>query len=87
MTGNISGTTLAAEVKEATRIAIAEAKNLNSVQVHPEHILLGLMRSNKGVASGRLKNAGITPEIIYVELIKSFNQPYNQPQPSERPIN
>jgi len=74
-------------VKEAIQIAIAEAKRLGSAQVLPEHVFLGLIRSDEGMASIQIKNAGIVPEVVYIELIKSFSQPYHQPQPPERPIN
>jgi bifunctional DNase/RNase len=66
------GTGLTPAVKETIQTSIAEAKRLGSEKVLPEHILLGLMRASDGIAAGRLKNAGIAPETIYVELIRLY---------------
>ena len=66
------GVGLTPAVKETIQISIAEAKRLGSEKVLPEHVLLGLMRASDGIASNQLKNAGITPETIYVELIRLY---------------
>ena len=57
-------------VKEAIQTSIDEAKKLGSEEVLLEHILLGLVRSSDGIAANQLKNLGITPEIIYMELAR-----------------
>jgi bifunctional DNase/RNase len=64
------GVGLTPAVKEAIEISIDEAKKLGSDEVLPEHVLLGLMRANDGIAANQLKNSGITPEIVYAELIR-----------------
>jgi hypothetical protein len=66
------GTGLTPAVKETIQISVAEAKRLGSEKVLPEHILLGLSRASDGIASNQLKNAGIAPETIYVELIRLY---------------
>jgi len=64
------GVGLTPTVKEAIQISIDEAKKLGSEEVLPEHILLGLMRASDGIAANQLRNLGITPEIVYTELIR-----------------
>jgi len=65
---------LTSAVKKAIELSIKEAKRLGSGEVQPEHILLGLIRQNKGVAASLLKNLGINAEGIYIELIRLYNQ-------------
>jgi len=69
------GVGLTSAVKEVIKMAIAEAKRLGSAEVLPEHLLLGLVRASEGIAANQLKTLGITPETIYVELIRFFH-PY-----------
>jgi bifunctional DNase/RNase len=69
------GVGLTSAVKEVIKIAIAEAKRLGNAEVLPEHLLLGLVRASEGTAANQLKTLGITPETIYVELIRFFH-PY-----------
>jgi bifunctional DNase/RNase len=69
------GIGLTPAVKEVVETAIAEAKRLGSTKVLPEHLLLGLARASDGIAAVQLKNLGVTPETIYVELIRFFH-PY-----------
>jgi bifunctional DNase/RNase len=66
------GVGLTPTVKEALEISIAEAKRLGSVKVFPEHVLLGLVRASDGIAANQLKNLGITPEAVYIELIRLY---------------
>ena len=65
------GVGLTPPVKEAIQISIDEAKKLGSEEVLPEHVLLGLVRTRDGVAAKQLKDLGITPEMIYMELARS----------------
>ena len=69
------GVGLTSAVKEVIKIAIAEAERLRCEKVLPEHVLLGLARASDGIAANQLKDLGITPETIYVELIRFFH-PY-----------
>ena len=66
------GVGLTPAVKEAIQISIAEAKRLGSEKVLPEHVLLGLVRASDGIAANQLKNSGITPETVYIELIRLY---------------
>jgi bifunctional DNase/RNase len=66
------GSGLTSAVKETIQISIAEAKRLGSEKVFPEHVLLGLARTTDSIAARQLKNAGITPEIVYIELIQLY---------------
>jgi bifunctional DNase/RNase len=75
------GTGLTPAVKEAIQVSITEAKRLGSEKVLPEHILLGLVRASGGIAANQLKNAGIAPEMIYVELIRLYTRPHPEQQP------
>jgi bifunctional DNase/RNase len=63
---------LTSAVKEVIKIAIAEAKRLGSGKVLPEHVLLGLVRASDSIAASQLKNSGITPETVYIELIRLY---------------
>jgi len=72
------GVGLTSAVKEVIKIAITETKRLDSEKVLPEHVLLGLVRASDGIAANQLKNLGITPETIYVELIRLY-RPYRVP--------
>jgi len=74
------GTSLTPAVKEAIQVSITEAKRIGSKQVFPEHILLGLVRASDGIAANRLKDAGINPETIYVELIHLYTRLHYEPQ-------
>jgi len=66
------GVGLTPAVKEAIQISIVEAKRLGSEKVLPEHVLLGLVRASDGIAANQLKNSGITPETVYIELIRLY---------------
>jgi len=66
------GAGLTPALKETIQISIAEAKRLGSEKVLPEHVLLGLVRASDGIAANRLKNAGIAPETVYMELIRLY---------------
>ena len=65
------GVGLTPPVKEAIQISIAEAKKLGGGEVLPEHVLLGLVRTGDSVAGEHLKDLGITPEIVYMEIARS----------------
>jgi len=66
------GDGLTPAVKETMQISITEAKQLGSEKVLPEHVLLGLVRASDGIVANHLKNLGITPEIVYIELIRLY---------------
>ena len=64
------GVGLTPPVKEAIQISIDEAKKLGNEEVLPEHVLLGLVRTKDGVSAEQLKKLSITPEMIYMELVR-----------------
>ena len=73
-------TGLTSLVKKAIELSVKETKRLGGGKVQPEHILIGLVRQNNGIAANLLKNLGINPEGIYVELIRLYTQSWHQQQ-------
>ena len=65
---------LSSAVKKAIELSVMETKRLGSREVQPEHILIGLIRQDEGVAANILKNAGINTERVYIELIRLYTQ-------------
>jgi len=65
---------LSPALKKAIALSIVETKNLGSREVQPEHILLGLVRQDKGLAANFLRDLGINTERIYIELIRLYTQ-------------
>jgi ATP-dependent Clp protease ATP-binding subunit ClpA len=49
--------------------------SLVSKNVKPEHLLIGLVRQNDGIAAKLLKNLMVNPEKICVELVKLNKRP------------
>lgn len=78
--GNEVGLTSA--VKKTVQLSVDEVKRLGSEKVKPEHVLLGLVRQNEGIAGALLRNLRINPESIYIELIRLYTRPWHQQQPS-----
>lgn len=66
MMGRLPQTPLAKKVIE---FAIEEARNLNHNYVGTEHILLGLLREEKGVAAQVLKNLGLNLQDVREEAL------------------
>jgi ATP-dependent Clp protease ATP-binding subunit ClpC len=48
--------------------AIEEARNLNHNYVGTEHLLLGLLREEEGVAFHVLRNLGVDTEVLREDL-------------------
>jgi len=57
----------------ALALALEEAKTLNRSQVSPEHIFLGLIKENEGVAGVVLRNLGVDINRARDEIIKEMN--------------
>jgi bifunctional DNase/RNase len=70
---------LTAYAQKAIELSKEEAIKLGSNHIHPEHILLGLVRQNDGVAAKILKENNIDTEKIYIELIRIYTQQPSQP--------
>lgn len=64
--------------KKTIELCLDEARRLASPQVLPEHLLLGMMREEKGIAARLLKDLGINTERIYVELIRLYTQSWHE---------
>ncbi len=60
----------AGQIKEVVDYSILEALNLNHDYVGTEHILLGLLRDQHGVAAHVLINMGLTLEKVREETLK-----------------
>jgi bifunctional DNase/RNase len=65
-------------VKSIIQASINEAKRLGSIKVKPEHILLGCIRQDNGIAVNQFRNLGINPEMVYIELIRLYTRPWYQ---------
>jgi len=62
--------------KKVLALAAVEAKELNHNYVGTEHILLGLLREDEGVAARVLKNLNIDLERTRVEIMKLLDPDY-----------
>ena len=65
---------LARRAKRAIEFAVDEARRLNSNYIGVEHLLLGLLRENEGVAFSVLESLGITLERTREEVSKVVKQ-------------
>jgi ATP-dependent Clp protease ATP-binding subunit ClpA len=64
--------------KKALELAIAEAKDMNQVYVGTEHLLLGILREEKGIAAMVLTDAGLTLPDARAEILRlltALNEP------------
>ncbi len=69
--GKLSQTSVAKKVIE---YSLEEARNLNHDYVGTEHILLGLLREQEGVAAQILTNLGLNLETVREEVRKIVRQ-------------
>jgi ATP-dependent Clp protease ATP-binding subunit ClpA len=75
-------------VKKVLVYARKEAKALHHTYVGTEHLLLGLLRENEGIAAVVLKNLGMDLEQVRVSILKELDPtliPGDLLQPSEKP--
>jgi len=68
--------------KKVLEYAMAEARELNHSYVGTEHLLLGLLREEKGIAAQVLTSLGVTLEDARAETLKLLGSDVNQPQAS-----
>jgi hypothetical protein len=71
-------TGLTSAAKKTIELSMEESIRLGSDRVQPEHILIGLVRQNEGIAVDLLKNLDINVERIYIELIRLYTQPWHE---------
>ncbi len=65
-------------LKRVQALAYGEKTNLDHTYVGTEHLLLGLLREDEGVASKILKEMGVDIETVREEILKELN-PERQP--------
>ncbi len=65
---------LSESAKRTIQLSVEEAKNFDSQQVLPEHLLIGMLREDKGAAGKILRGLGITIDKTYTELIRCYNR-------------
>ncbi len=53
---------LTPRAKKAIELSVDEARNMNHHYIGTEHLLLGLVREEEGIAAGVLKSMGVTLE-------------------------
>jgi ATP-dependent Clp protease ATP-binding subunit ClpC len=68
--------------KKVLEYAMAEARELNHSYVGTEHLLLGLLREEKGIAAQVLNSLGVTLEDARAETLKLLGSEANPSQPS-----
>src|SRR5204862_3016381 len=56
--------------KKVLELAMAEARDVNHTYVGTEHLLLGLLREEKGIAAQVLHDAGVTKENARAEMLR-----------------
>ncbi len=68
--------------KKVLEYAMAEARELNHTYVGTEHLLLGLLREEKGIAAQVLNSLGVTLEDARAETLKLLGSDVSPSQPS-----
>ena len=66
--------------KKVLELAFEEARNLGHNYIGTEHLLLGLLRENDGVAAQVLLNLGMKLEDVREEVLTFLNAEFQQPQ-------
>ena len=72
--------------KKALELSMMEARELNHSYVGTEHLLLGLMREEKGIAAQVLSNLGMTTTAVRAEVLRLLggSPPSAAPAETER---
>ncbi len=65
--------------KKVIEYSIEEARNLNHNYVGTEHLLLGLLREEEGVAAQVLMNLGLNLDTVRSEVLNLLGQPASPP--------
>src|SRR5471032_1865326 len=69
--------------KKVLELAVEEAQNMGHSHVGTEHLLLGLIREEEGVAAQVLENLGVRLDIVREEVISLLGE--GQPGPQQAP--
>jgi ATP-dependent Clp protease ATP-binding subunit ClpC len=64
-----------ARAKKAMGLAMVEARELHHPYIGTEHIMLGLLREEKGIAARVLEESGVTPERFREEVVRLLGTP------------
>jgi ATP-dependent Clp protease ATP-binding subunit ClpC len=70
---------LTPRAKRVIELAVEEARRLSHNYIGTEHILLGLLAENEGVAAGVLESFGVTLERARAEVVRLGQQPGSAP--------
>jgi len=70
--------------KKVLELSFEEARNLGHNYIGTEHLLLGLLRENDGVAAQVLLNLGLKLEDVRDEVLSFLNAEFQQPQPETK---
>lgn len=65
--------------KKVLELAMKQARELNHSYVGTEHLLLGLMDEQKGIAAQILVDAGLTTELLAIEIVRLLGSPDHVP--------
>jgi len=76
---------LTPRAKRVIELAVDEARRLNHNYIGTEHLLLGLLREEEGVASGVLESMGISLDKVRAETVRILSQSTSQSHASIRP--
>ena len=68
--------------KKVLEFAMAEARDFNHSYVGTEHLLLGLLREEKGIAAQVLNSLGVTLDEARAETLKVLGSDVNQSEPA-----
>jgi hypothetical protein len=67
--------------KKVLELAMSEARELNHAYVGTEHLLLGLIREEKGIAAQALAHAGVTLESARSDVLRLLGMgPFDEPR-------
>jgi ATP-dependent Clp protease ATP-binding subunit ClpC len=69
--------------KKVLELAVEEAQNMGHNYVGTEHLLLGLIREEEGVAARVLENLGVRLDVVREEVISLLGE--GQPQQQQQP--
>ncbi len=68
--------------KKVLELAVEEAQNMGHSHVGTEHLLLGLIREEEGVAAQVLENLGVRLDIVREEVISLLGEGQSGPAPT-----
>jgi ATP-dependent Clp protease ATP-binding subunit ClpC len=71
--------------KKVLELAMSEARELNHSYVGTEHLLLGLLREEKGIAAQVLTDVGVNLEQARAETLRLLGSEIPQPAPGQAP--